>query len=485
MKFSLRAKTVVVILAIAAMYSAVGILVSSAFTRQLVDHTYSSKAWEVANTMAAVTDAGCVQRFKARVMEIYNATPNRVISDDWGSPAFEAYTAHYAGLADTDDYRALLHQLRAIQDVNAVECLYLAMVDIPTANFVYLVDASHEDPCPIGCIDPLYEQNRDLLKHPERGFPPYITDTEPYGALVTAGAPVYDADGSVLCYAMADISMATLRDHRARFTRVLVLLLAGLTVLTSLGAIALVEHTVIRPINLLSGAAARYGAGRDSSEIENLHIRTQDEIESLYVSITQMTKDISRYIDNLMATTQELTRTRIKADKMNELAYRDALTGVGSKLSYDAMVSRLTDELQQGKAEFGIVMVDMNNLKTLNDTYGHECGNEAIRKTCSILCEVFAHSPVYRVGGDEFVVVVRGQDYENIHALQERFTAALAATDSAPWEPLSAAIGFAPYEGQDTVEEVFRAADHIMYEHKKATRPQRGALPERAVSEAD
>ena len=120
-------------------------------------------------------------------------------------------------------------------------------------------------------------------------------------------------------------------------------------------------------------------------------------------------------------------------------------------------------------------MVDMNNLKTLNDTYGHERGNEAIKKTCAILCEVFAHSPVYRVGGDEFVVVVKGRDYQNIDALLDRFTAAMAATEGEPWERLSAATGFARYEGQNTVEEVFRNADHIMYENKRAMRS--GSLP--------
>ena len=475
MKFSLRAKTIVLILAIAAMYSAVGIVVSGTFTRRLVDRTYNDQARNVAATMAAVVDAERAARLKSRMMEIYSTSSDRVTSDEWGSPAFEAYTARYAPLADTEEYAALLLQLRTIQDVNAVDCLYLAVVDQPTANFLYLVGGAHEEPCPIGCIDPLYEENRDVLKHPERGFPPYITDTQPYGALVTAGAPVYDADGGVVCYAMADISMANLREQQDRFTWVLGLLLAGLTVLTSLGAIALVNHTVIRPINMLSSAAAHYGAGRESSEIEHLSIRTQDEIESLYVSIKQMMRDISGYIDNLMSTTQELTRTRIKADRMNELANRDALTGVGSKLAYDAMVSRLTDEIQQGQAEFGIVMVDMNNLKTLNDTYGHERGNEAIKKTCAILCEVFAHSPVYRVGGDEFVVVVKGRDYQNIDALLDRFTAAMAATEGEPWERLSAATGFARYEGQNTVEEVFRNADHIMYENKRAMRS--GSLP--------
>ena len=470
MKISLRAKTALLILAIAAMYSAVGILVSGTFTQRLVDRSYNDKARDVANTMAAVTDARRAQRLKGRMMEIYSTTPDRVTSDAWGSPAFEEYIALYADLTETEDYRDLLQQLRMIQDVNDVDCLYLAVVDAPTASFVYLVDGSHEDPCPIGCIDPLYEQNQNLLRDPERGFPPYITNTEPYGWLVTAGTPVYNDAGGVVCYAMADISMDTLKSEEARFNRVMGLLLAGLTVLTSLVAIAIVNRAIIRPINQLSHAAESYDARRENVEIETLSIHTQDEIESLYVSIRQMMRDISSYIANLTSTTRELNRTRIQADRMNELANRDALTGVGSKLAYDAMVSRLTEEMQQSGAEYGILMVDMNNLKKLNDTYGHECGNDAIRRVCGIICEVFAHSPVYRIGGDEFVVVVKGRDYENIDALIAQFNAAMAAAGDEPWERVSAAVGFARYEGQDTVEDVFRAADQIMYQNKKAMR---------------
>ena len=89
---------------------------------------------------------------------------------------------------------------------------------------------------------------------------------------------------------------------------------------------------------------------------------------------------------------------------------------------------------------------------------------------CSIICEVFAHSPVYRFGGDEFVVVVKGRDYENIEELVKKFRAALKASDEQPWEKVNAAIGYALYDGEDSVDEVFRKADDRMYEQKKGTK---------------
>jgi diguanylate cyclase (GGDEF)-like protein len=140
---------------------------------------------------------------------------------------------------------------------------------------------------------------------------------------------------------------------------------------------------------------------------------------------------------------------------------------VGSKLAYDRQMKDLTEEIQQGNAQFGIVMIDMNSLKYLNDTYGHEKGNQAIIKTCSVICDTFKHSPVYRIGGDEFVVVLKGRDYDNVEELVQQFKHNLDQLEGRPWEKVSAAIGYALYEGEDSADEVFREADHMMYENKK------------------
>ena len=90
-------------------------------------------------------------------------------------------------------------------------------------------------------------------------------------------------------------------------------------------------------------------------------------------------------------------------------------------------------------------MIDLNFLKVINDTYGHECGNAAIKRLCKLVCKIFAHSPVFRIGGDEFAVILRGSDYENIEKLVAEFnesTEIMEADDSLqPWEKISAALG--------------------------------------------
>ena len=117
--------------------------------------------------------------------------------------------------------------------------------------------------------------------------------------------------------------------------------------------------------------------------------------------------------------------------------------------------------------------MDLNYLKVINDTYGHEKGNEAIKNICRIVCVTFAHSPVFRVGGDEFAIILKDHDLENIDSLVEKFNNELAALaenkDLQPWEAVSAAIGYATYDADKDAGavNVFKRADNNMYENKK------------------
>ena len=161
---------------------------------------------------------------------------------------------------------------------------------------------------------------------------------------------------------------------------------------------------------------------------------------------------------------------------MNELALMDALTGVRNKRAYDNAIEELakslTDEAGHSR-EFGLAVIDLNGLKQINDTYGHEKGDIAIKDLCRVVCSVFAHSPVYRIGGDEFAVILKGHDLENIDKLVERLSSELSEMSSdesrQPWERVSAAVGYAIYDAErdDSTGNIFRRADRAMYMRKQ------------------
>lgn len=117
--------------------------------------------------------------------------------------------------------------------------------------------------------------------------------------------------------------------------------------------------------------------------------------------------------------------------------------------------------------------IDLNYLKRINDTYGHEQGNIAIKRLSRIVCVIFAHSPVFRIGGDEFAVILKNDDLKNVDALVEKFNSTfdkMSQDDSLePWEHISAAIGIALYDPlrDNNLTNVFKRADKAMYARKK------------------
>ncbi|MBQ1335805.1 MAG: GGDEF domain-containing protein, partial [Selenomonadaceae bacterium] len=220
---------------------------------------------------------------------------------------------------------------------------------------------------------------------------------------------------------------------------------------------------------------------RDYADNKDTHIADaiehdaigKDEISALSLQIAVMIRELEEYMRSLLETTKELGDTKKRAASMNELANKDSLTGLRNKTAYDNEVRRIEWALADGKANFGIAVIDLNYLKRINDTYGHEQGNIAIKRLCRIICVVFAHSPVFRIGGDEFAVILKNDDLKNVDALVEKFNSTfdkMSQDDSLePWERISAAIGIALYDPlfDNNLTNVFKRADKAMYARKK------------------
>jgi len=191
-------------------------------------------------------------------------------------------------------------------------------------------------------------------------------------------------------------------------------------------------------------------------------------------SMKRIEGDVYNKMNELTAVNRELDESHLETQKMTELANKDALTGVKNKIAYDNEVALLDEAIVNGEVEpFGIAMIDLNYLKEINDEYGHDSGDVALIKLCTTICTIFAHSPVYRVGGDEFIVILRGRDYEHASSLVKEFNAKVERLaeeeELRPEEKSNAALGYSAYEpSKDTcVDDVFRRADKAMYARKR------------------
>ena len=151
----------------------------------------------------------------------------------------------------------------------------------------------------------------------------------------------------------------------------------------------------------------------------------------------------------------------------NEMARRDELTHTKNKTAYHEMEDELTKQIGDGNDLFGIVVCDINGLKLVNDTRGHKAGDDYIKSACKLICQLFHHSPVFRIGGDEFAVILRGQDFANrvklISALRRQVEENIRIGEGP-----AIASGLAEFQPADdhSVQDVFNRADSFMYADK-------------------
>ena len=300
-----------------------------------------------------------------------------------------------------------------------------------------------------------------------------------FGWAYTGVLPLLDSRGQFFAELCVDVSSTKIHDDLARQTIINVVVIVGLGVLFTLIFIFWVNSQVINPIAALErGMSELAGKSHGQRDVNRIaiaapEIHSGNEIEALCNSAVKMADDIRDYVSEILAAESALESAQNEVERMNQLASRDALTGIRNKMAYDEELKKITRELEDGEEKFGIAIVDLNYLKRINDTFGHDKGNIAIKKLCYIVCHVFAHSPVFRIGGDEFAVILKGVDYDNVDNLiaeyyeQEDKMAKDETLES--WEKISAAIGYSVFDKtvDNCVESVFERADAAMYEKKR------------------
>lgn len=157
-----------------------------------------------------------------------------------------------------------------------------------------------------------------------------------------------------------------------------------------------------------------------------------------------------------------------KVEAVNEKAYRDALTGVKNKLAYlESLREMELNMSEEVMSEYGVVVFDLNGLKQINDLQGHDAGDEYLKKACNLICDCYKHSPVYRIGGDEFVVILNGNDFANREKLKKHFDENIE--DNIQDGSVIVSSGMAVFDPglDESYTDVFIRADKRMYERKQ------------------
>lgn len=212
------------------------------------------------------------------------------------------------------------------------------------------------------------------------------------------------------------------------------------------------SRRLVRPLKQLNEAAKKIATGDMNVTIE---CATKDEVGMLADSFRKTAESLNGYIKYI-----------------NRLAFRDSLTQVGNKTAYDEMVGLIEADIAVGVAKFAVVVMDLNNLKLANDTYGHNTGDALLLDAATAMRRVFNNERIYRIGGDEFAVILLGDEISKVDELSEKFEAEVARFNQSEEKKyemeLQIAIGSTVYDKEKDLFflDVFRRADKLMYENK-------------------
>ena len=215
-------------------------------------------------------------------------------------------------------------------------------------------------------------------------------------------------------------------------------------------------------------------------------VGTEENFSYFEIKIVKMGSDEPKAFVVGIADKDETIRAQQEQQNQLEkalfLAQKDALTGIRNRTGYDICERELDKDIKDGLiSPFAIAMFDVNGLKKTNDVEGHDKGNLLLINSSKLICSVFEHSSVFRIGGDEFVAILTGEDYKNREKLFERFREIVRQNEEKGdpiYENVSMASGVANYNPiiDSCVDDVLRRADTLMYENKAEMKANRAKL---------
>ena len=199
--------------------------------------------------------------------------------------------------------------------------------------------------------------------------------------------------------------------------------------------------------------------------MQSIHI---SNVRNSFIVIALFTLSITMLVSSFMILKKREVSHAEELGKARSMANTDSMTGVKNKHAFIEYEAHVNSRISRGELDaFAVIVCDVNGLKWVNDNQGHQAGDEYIKAACRMICVLFKRSPVFRVGGDEFVVVLTGEDYDMRGNLMEELNR--QSECNCETGGVIVAAGMAEYQmGKDlSMSSVFEQADARMYARKK------------------
>ena len=204
--------------------------------------------------------------------------------------------------------------------------------------------------------------------------------------------------------------------------------------------------------------------GKTYYEREGINYALSGELVNVHLHWTLMPGH-EKDFDWVLVALQDITARKKAEEYLRYLGTHDVMTGLYNRAFFDETLHRLESERRD---PISVIVIDLNNLKTTNDNYGHQAGDQLIRRTGEVLkASLDVGYIAARIGGDEFSLILPDTNEQTAYALMERVESLVVMNNKFYREPeLSFSLGSATSEPGLSLEKVISLADNAMYDNK-------------------
>ncbi len=182
--------------------------------------------------------------------------------------------------------------------------------------------------------------------------------------------------------------------------------------------------------------------------------------------------EVDRLIDEIDQLREQVAQLQRRVHQLDQLAHQDTLINLPNRRGFMRTLERFIDRASRYGEPSAMLFVDLDGLKMINDSFGHQAGDQALIQVAGMLTGGVRKSDlVARIGGDEFGILLAHSQEAAAHETASRLIDLIAGSDfvhDGAVLPLSVAIGVAMISGDDTPEDVMARADEEMYRRKSA-----------------
>ena len=373
----------------------------------------------------------------------------------------------------SENFQKVLSSLRLFLDHMDMKYIY-AVKHVSGQSFVFLADPDPIDPGqfgePIVYTKALEKASQGIASVDENPF------SDRWGKFYSAYSPVYDSEGKLVCIIGVDYDAAWFEDMIAMHTAS-ILIICTLSVLIGAFIVLLISNRFQRRFRILSDELSSLSdevnaLNKEMAPPEEFHAKPSRQP-------AEAEEDSPSHVGTFDALENKIKQTRQDmrqyASYVHEQDFTDPLTGVGNKMAYQELTRDMDLKIADGVADFCIAMFDVDGLRQINDEYGLNAGDQVIFDTATLLLQAFRPETIFRIGSDEFIVLVQdftAKDLEHslnvIETAQRKENSQKDATKQTP--SLAKGVAFFDAKQDHTCNDVLKRANKMLKQNKAASK---------------